>query len=61
MGRHLAAVESADEVLEIVERIVAFFADNSKHRERLGRLIDRVGWEVFQEAVLGKEGSSQVL
>lgn len=61
MGRHLAAVESDDEVLEIVERIVSFFADNSKHRERLGRLIDRVGWEVFQEAVLGRQGSSREL
>ncbi len=54
MGRELVSVESADEVLAIVDRIVQFFAKNAQHRDRLGRLIDRAGWEPFVEAVLGK-------
>ena len=54
MGRELACLETADEVLEVVERIIAFFVDNCKHKERLGRLIDRVGWNAFQEAVLAE-------
>lgn len=61
MGRELVSVETADEVLEVVEQIVAFFAENCEHKERLGRLIDRVGWETFQEAVLAEGKSSPEL
>ncbi|NDY41957.1 NAD(P)/FAD-dependent oxidoreductase [Dissulfurirhabdus thermomarina] len=39
--------------LEIAERVVAYFEQNAKKADRLGRLIDRVGFEAFRSAVLG--------
>ncbi|MEW6663514.1 MAG: DUF1858 domain-containing protein [Bacillota bacterium] len=53
-GRMLADGLSQEQVLELVERIVAYFKEHGELNERLGNLIVRVGWDGFKEAVLGK-------
>jgi NAD(P)H-nitrite reductase large subunit len=54
-GQQLCEVESADEVLDVVDRVVTWFRENAKHRDRLGRLIERIGWETFYRAVMDAE------
>lgn len=51
-GNLIAEVASEQEVLALVDRMVAFYKENA-HIERLGAFIDRIGLEVFKEAVLG--------
>ena len=58
LGRHpqLARELSRDlddqQLLELVGVIVDFFKANAKSGERLGAVINRVGWEQFKGAVL---------
>lgn len=52
LGEELCLVEKEEEVLEIVGRIVTWFRDKAEPRERLGRMIDRLGWDAFRSAVL---------
>ena len=40
-----------DEVLTAIDKVVAYYRENAKKGERLGKMIDRVGLEVFQQAV----------
>ena len=44
---------STEEALEIAEKIIKYFEANAKKQDRLGRLIDRVGFEEFKKAILG--------
>ena len=39
-----------DEALSAIERLIAYYQENAKKGERLGKMIDRVGIEVFQQA-----------
>ncbi len=55
MGMLLCSDKSDEEALDIVDRIVDYFKENAKSRDRLGRLIERTGWEPFREAILGQE------
>ncbi len=40
-----------DGVLTGIEKVIAYYQENAKKGERLGKMIDRVGIEVFQKAV----------
>jgi NAD(P)H-nitrite reductase large subunit len=40
-----------DEALSAIEKVVDYYQENAKKGERLGKMIDRVGIEVFQQAV----------
>jgi len=40
-----------DQILDLVEKAVDYFKSNAKPHERLGRLIDRLGLEPFQNAL----------
>ena len=37
-----------DAALALIERLVAFYKENGKKGERLGRMVERVGMEPFQ-------------
>ncbi len=41
------------EALEIADKIVKYYEANAKKGDRLGRLIQRVGFEEFKKAILG--------
>jgi len=51
LGQTLCDNLTDDEALKLVEKIVDFFAENAKPRERLGRTIDRVGFDTFAQAI----------
>jgi len=42
---------STDQALALADKVLAFFAENGKKGERIGRTIDRLGVEAFQAAV----------
>jgi dissimilatory sulfite reductase (desulfoviridin) alpha/beta subunit len=52
LARDLTSNLDAEQVLDLVSGIVDFFKANAKSGERLGALINRVGWEEFRKAVL---------
>lgn len=43
---------SEDEAKALVERIVAFYQENAKPKERVGRMVDRIGLEALTSVVL---------
>ena len=43
---------SDEEALKMADKVMEFFKENGKKSERLGRTINRVGFDVFKEAVL---------
>jgi len=42
-----------DEALEVAARVIEFFERNAKKADRLGKLIERVGFDAFRQAVIG--------
>lgn len=54
----IAEVKTEAEVLALVERMVNYYKENA-HIERIGAFIDRIGLDVFKEAVLGDLADSQ--
>ena len=52
LARELTNDLDLEQVLGLVGVIVDFFKSNAKSGERLGAVINRVGWEEFREAVL---------
>ena len=52
LARELTGSLDGDQVLALVGGIVDFFKANANSGERLGALINRVGWEEFRKAVL---------
>ncbi len=48
----LAKVKTQEEVLELADRVIDFYARNAKRGERLARLIERLGIEEFRRQVL---------
>jgi len=52
-GKELCTAETAEQVLEIVDAVVSFYRKHAKYKERMGRMIERVGWDAFSRAVLG--------
>lgn len=53
IGDVLALVETKEEVLELVERIINYYSVAAKPGERMGRLIERLGIEEFKREVMG--------
>jgi len=46
-------LQSKEEVLELLEKCITYYIENSKKRERAARFIERIGIDTFKEAVLG--------
>jgi NAD(P)H-nitrite reductase large subunit len=53
LSRELIKDVTAEEALQLVARIVDLFKEHAVPRRRLGELIEKMGFEAFQEAVLG--------
>jgi len=43
----------SEEALDKIDKIMEFYKANGKKLERIGRMIDRVGFDAFQSAILG--------
>ncbi len=52
IGEALVTVATQGEVLKIADRVINYFSLNGKAGERLGRLIERIGFEEFKKEVL---------
>jgi NAD(P)H-nitrite reductase large subunit len=52
IGDVIAEKLSDDETIELMKRILDYYAKNARQRERLPRFIERVGAEEFKNAVL---------
>jgi len=53
LARKLTDNVSSEEALQLADKIINFYEKNAKKGERLGRFIDRIGFEEFQKAILG--------
>ena len=52
IGEVLTEGLTTEEALQVSENILRYFAKNGKKGERLGRFIDRMGFDTFKEAIL---------
>jgi NAD(P)H-nitrite reductase large subunit len=43
---------SKDEIITLTKRILEYYGDKGKKRERMARFVDRIGIENVKEAVL---------
>ncbi|VVB72239.1 Assimilatory ferredoxin-dependent nitrite reductase [uncultured archaeon] len=50
-GRRAGELLSSDEAVALTERVIEYMERNARPKERLGMLIDRVGWDVFLDAI----------
>ncbi|MDP8262165.1 MAG: hypothetical protein P9M13_02545 [Candidatus Ancaeobacter aquaticus] len=50
-GIKLEKVYSEDEVLVVIEKVITFFKENAKSRQRLGHLIEEIGKDTFLEII----------
>lgn len=42
-----------EEVLPIIEKIIAYYKDNARKHERIGMMIDRLGFDTVKQGILG--------
>ncbi len=47
----LAKDLSTEDAMELVDRIFAYYGEHAKPRERIGRMIERLGWEDVRNAL----------
>ena len=52
LGNLICSKLDDDEAKAMVEKIVAFYRENAKPKERVGRMIDRIGLETLIDAVV---------
>lgn len=50
-GTPLSRPYTAEEVPDIIEKVMLFYRENGKKKERLGALIDRVGMDTLEAAI----------
>ncbi len=55
MGSALSRLVEEDEVLPILEKTMLWFKENGYLKERLGKTIDRVGFEKMEEALFSND------
>lgn len=55
IGQELRGLYSVDEALDIIERGINFYKDNGQLRERFSKMVQRLGFETVEAAML--EGS----
>lgn len=51
IGKELISGLDDETVLKAVDDVLAYYKENAKGSERLGKMIERVGLEPFQEAI----------
>jgi len=52
LAQRLVSGLDAVQALELTERIIKFFEKNAKKMDRMGTMIERIGFEKFKEAVI---------
>ena len=52
LAEKLAEDLATDDALALVDKAIAFFRENAKPHERIGRMIERIGMDAFRDAVL---------
>ena len=50
-GTLLSTLYRAEEIPDVIEKVMLFYRENGKKKERLGALIDRVGMEALEAAI----------
>ena len=51
MGTPLSRLYTAEEVPDVIEKVMLYYRENGKKKERLGALIDRLGLEALEAAI----------
>ena len=51
ISQEIISGQDDENVLQIVDKIVQCYQENAKKSERLGKLIERVGLDLFRETV----------
>ena len=59
IAQELIAGLNDPQVLEAVEKVVACYKENAKKGERFGKMIDRLGLDLFKDAVLSLSSASK--
>jgi dissimilatory sulfite reductase (desulfoviridin) alpha/beta subunit len=54
-GTPLSRLYSPEEIPDLVEKILLFYRENGKKKERLGALVDRVGMDALETALAGDD------
>jgi len=54
LSRELVRDLSEEQALELIDRIIEYYKANAKPRQRLGALIEKIGFDEFESAVLGE-------
>ena len=52
LAQVLATGLSDEDALDIAEKTVQYYVENAKKRERLGKMIERIGFDEFKKAIL---------
>jgi NAD(P)H-nitrite reductase large subunit len=58
LSEELIADLTEQEALDTIDRIMAFYQANAKSRERLGKMIDRLGLDALRAAALPAAGAA---
>jgi len=53
LSKELAKNITAEEVIELVEKIIEYYKDNARPHQRLGSMIEKMGFDEFKAAILG--------
>ena len=56
IARELARDLTTDEAMEMLDRIMAFYKANARPHQRIGAMIDKMGFDEFKSMVLGEQG-----
>ncbi len=55
IGRELATGLNIDQSRVLADKVITYYRENAKPRERMGAFIERISFETFAKDVLGKE------
>jgi len=53
LSKELAKNITTEEALELVEKIIEYYKDNARPHQRLGSMIEKMGFDEFKAAMLG--------
>jgi len=53
LSKELVKDITTEEVIELVEKIIEYYKDNARPHQRLGSMIEKIGFDEFKSAMLG--------
>ena len=54
MSQELVKGLSTEQALELTDRVIQYYKANAKPHQRLGTMIEKMGFDEFKTAVLGE-------